>query len=267
VVIDAERPDRLKTQEAQGKLAEFYDLEKRIACDVLQGLNRDCDGMPVAFHKIHTKSLDAFISWSNGLEALDRGRYTEAMAWFQKAVDQDPAFDLAKESLLSTPDPAMSSMTALQMVSTLSGDGDGENAPWKFAYLSLLEDGQLEDAVSLAFGTEKNQRTTDCLNLALGEGYNSYQVLKTMFEVGGDLDLDGLCEAVSASGIMKATFARAARDAVSPTQKNVYTFRQIAQSQCFRGEEGLAYTPSETEAIDLPPDPKIPKRTVSTITP
>jgi DNA-directed RNA polymerase beta' subunit len=114
----------------------------------------------------------------------------------------------------------------------------------------LAED--LRNAVSLAFNIGKNQRACDCLNMALGMGHNPYQVLQTIFEVGNDLELNQLCECASASGVMTATIAKAARDAVSSTNQNIYTISEIAQSQFFRGKEGLAYTLPEMDIGDFP---------------
>jgi len=120
VVVDAERVDSIDTQEAQGMLKDFYDLEKIIACSIIEDLGRDCSKMPGAFGKVHTKSLAALTAFSVGLDYLDQEKYDEARDAFQKAIDEDPDFDLAKESLEYTPLSAMLFMNPSQMVSTLS---------------------------------------------------------------------------------------------------------------------------------------------------
>jgi len=120
VVVDAERVDSIDTQEAQGMLKDFYDLEKIIACSIIEDLGRDCSKMPGAFGKVHTKSLAALTAFSVGLDYLDQEKYDEARDAFQKAIDEDPDFDLAKETLDSTPLTAMLFMNPSQMVSTLS---------------------------------------------------------------------------------------------------------------------------------------------------
>jgi tetratricopeptide (TPR) repeat protein len=120
VVVDAEHMGSIDTQEAQGALKEFYDLEKTIACSIIEDLGRDCGKMPGAFGKIHTKSLAALTAFSVGLDYLDQEKYDEAREAFQKALDEDPEFDLAKETLESTPLAAMLPMNTSQMISTLS---------------------------------------------------------------------------------------------------------------------------------------------------
>jgi tetratricopeptide (TPR) repeat protein len=123
VVVDVEQIGRIDTQEAQGALKEFYDLEKRIACDIIKDLGRDCNKMPGSFGKIHTKSLAALTSYSVGLDYLDQEKYDEAREEFQKAIDEDPEFDLAKEALILAPLSAMLLMTTANMISTLSAGG------------------------------------------------------------------------------------------------------------------------------------------------
>jgi tetratricopeptide (TPR) repeat protein len=127
-VVDAEQIGSVDTQEAQGALKRFYDLEKEIACKIIKDLGRDCSKMPGAFGKIHTKSLAALTSYSVGLDYLDQEKYDEAGEQFQKAIDEDPDFDLAKEALILTPLSAMLLMTTANMISTLSASGASSTA-------------------------------------------------------------------------------------------------------------------------------------------
>jgi tetratricopeptide (TPR) repeat protein len=128
VVVNASQMDSIDTREAQGALKEFYDLEKAIACGIIEDLGRDCSKMPPEFYKIHTKSLAALTSFSVGLDYLDQEKYDEAREEFQKALDEDPKFDLAKEALLLAPLSAMALMTTSQMISTLSASGASSTA-------------------------------------------------------------------------------------------------------------------------------------------
>jgi tetratricopeptide (TPR) repeat protein len=109
-LVDADELARINTQEAQGELKEFYTLEKQIACQMVEDLGKDCDRAPAAFHDIHTKSLAALIFFAAGLDYLDRERYHQARDMFQKAIAQDPAFELARQGLLETPVPEMQFM-------------------------------------------------------------------------------------------------------------------------------------------------------------
>jgi hypothetical protein len=133
----------------------------------------------------------------------------------------------------------------------------------------MLEE-NLREALALAFiveKTEKDRRAGDCLNMALGMGYSPHLVLKTMFEAGGDLELNALCESASASGVMKAVFAKAARDAVSPSNRSLYDIAQISGCPCLREESALAYTLAEDNIDYLPPDPGLRPPPVSVYVP
>jgi tetratricopeptide (TPR) repeat protein len=116
VVIDAEQIGSIDSLGVQGALKEFYHLEKMIACIIIENLGRDCNKMPDAFGKIHTKSLAALTAFSVGLDYLDQEKYDEAREEFQKALDEDPKFDLAEEALMSTPLTSMLLMTPSQMI-------------------------------------------------------------------------------------------------------------------------------------------------------
>ncbi len=119
-VVDTEKADRIDTREATGALETFFSLEKQIACGIVEDIGRDCNRMPEAFNKVHTRSLAALTSYSVGLDYLDQEKYDLAREQFQKAVEEDPDFDLAKKSLAWTPLSSMLLMSGSQMVSSLS---------------------------------------------------------------------------------------------------------------------------------------------------
>jgi tetratricopeptide (TPR) repeat protein len=122
-VVDADQMASIGTQEAQGRLKQFYDLEKQIACQIIEDLGKDCDQVPAEFSRIHTKSMPALVSYSWGLNYFDEEKYDEARTMFQKALDEDPQFDLAASALLATPTSSMLSMTQSQMISSVSSSG------------------------------------------------------------------------------------------------------------------------------------------------
>lgn len=122
-MVDADEMAAVSTQQAQGELKKFYDLEKEIACQIVEDLGKDCDKAPPAFHKIHTKSLAALIFFGVGLDYLDRSKYDPARDAFQKALDEDASFELAQQALLDTPVPGMQ-----YMAETGGGAGTGTAA-------------------------------------------------------------------------------------------------------------------------------------------
>lgn len=112
----------------------------------------------------------------------------------------------------------------------------------------------LQEAILKALEKERGERVCECMKIAIDLEYNPYLVIKTIYEVGGDLEIDQLCMCATEAGVMKAIIAKAAREAVTPLGKPVYAPDEIAQTSCFRGEEGLAYTPGEVALVDIPVD-------------
>lgn len=116
-VINAQTSVILRTQDIQGPMDTFYTLEKELACRIVSDLGKNCDSAPKAFRKIHTKSLPAFTAYSQGLDYIDKEQYDLARASFQKALDEDPDFDMAKSALLATP---LGGMTVASLASSIS---------------------------------------------------------------------------------------------------------------------------------------------------
>lgn len=116
ILMDADLKTTMGTQDTQGSLKKFYDLEKEIACRIAADLGRDCKKAPEAFEKIHTKSLPALVAYSYGLDYADEEKYDEARNMFQKALEEDPDFDLAQAALLATPFAAMLMLSESQII-------------------------------------------------------------------------------------------------------------------------------------------------------
>jgi hypothetical protein len=121
----------------------------------------------------------------------------------------------------------------------------GQSQPAAGLAYTLPEAVALQEAITKALEKEKGDRVCECMKIAVDMEYNPYLVIKTIYEAGGDLEIDQLCMCASEAGVMKAIIAKAAKEAVSPLGKPVYAPDEIAQTSCFRGEEGLAYTPGE----------------------
>ena len=124
VLVDSHRKAGLiSSQDAQGALKEFYELEKNIACQIIQALGKDCQTVPEGFYIIHTKSMPALILYSKGLDEFDKENYDQARDSFQKALDEDPKFDLALTALLATPTSAMLLMSDSQVATAAASSG------------------------------------------------------------------------------------------------------------------------------------------------
>jgi tetratricopeptide (TPR) repeat protein len=127
-VVDADQMASIGSQQAKGMLNEFYAIEKKIACQIIDDLGGNCTAAPQGFSKIHTKSLPALVSYSWGLAYFDEENYSDARDMFQKALEEDPQFDLAEEMLMATPTPAMLSMGTPDVIASVSSRGPSSDA-------------------------------------------------------------------------------------------------------------------------------------------
>jgi tetratricopeptide (TPR) repeat protein len=123
VVMDTDQQTSIGSQQAQGGLAQFYDLEKKIACQIIEDIGRDCRTVPAGFKKIHTRSMPALVAYSRGLDDFDQERYVEARAMFQKSLEEDPQFELAEDALMATPTVALLSMNTSELVTGAASSG------------------------------------------------------------------------------------------------------------------------------------------------
>lgn len=86
----------------EGNLAGFLQIEKDLVFEVLTKLNVELtdEERDNIMRNVPTESLEAFVSYSRGLDYLDRGMYSEAKEEFKAAVSLDSGFNQAKDHLL-----------------------------------------------------------------------------------------------------------------------------------------------------------------------
>ncbi len=144
---------------------------------------------------------------------------------------------------------------------------------WQTTFKQMLEDGKesvetsagglaytpaeatvLEEAVTYALSEESGDRACECMKIAVELEYNPYLVLKTIYGLGGDLEIDTICNCSTQAGVTKAIIAQAATDAVTPLNEPVYDIDEISRSQCLTG---LAYQVNSGNPPPDPPDPPV----------
>jgi tetratricopeptide (TPR) repeat protein len=82
----------------QGRLRDLLRLEKDIVVGLADRLGyRLSDAERTAILENGTQNLTAFLAYSRGLEAEDRGDYGQAARYYQAAVQADPGFRQARE--------------------------------------------------------------------------------------------------------------------------------------------------------------------------
>jgi tetratricopeptide (TPR) repeat protein len=106
-VTDSQQSDNNGKIDIKGTQGEFYLLEKRMVFGILESIGIHKKDLPPAtifsIEKPHTQNFDAFLSYSLGLEYLDKQQFEQARYAFQKAIQLDPNFSLAKKAFQSTP--------------------------------------------------------------------------------------------------------------------------------------------------------------------
>jgi len=99
-VVSVEDGTILHSTEVTGPVDEFFLLEKELAGSIVEGLKVDVSAREHArMGRVATESFDAFLTWSRGLDALDRGELEKAKASLQAALDHDDRFAMATDAL------------------------------------------------------------------------------------------------------------------------------------------------------------------------
>ncbi len=99
-LAEAASNERSDLEEITGKLNSIFQLEKDLAFKIIDELGVTLTQEErEAIQKIETESLLALIAYSRGLDFEDRAMFSEAKTEYQKAVQIDPGFGLAKQSL------------------------------------------------------------------------------------------------------------------------------------------------------------------------
>ncbi len=162
-------------------------------------------------------------------------------------------------------------------VSTIAAQEQNDDAGfgWQNVYKDMLEKGKesietnmdntglaytpaeatvLEEAVTYALSEENGDRACECMKIAVELEYNPYLVLKMIYGLGGDLEIDTICNCATQAGVTKAIIAQAATDAVTLLNEPVYDVDEISRSQCLTG---LAYQLNSGETPTEPNPPPV----------
>ena len=115
------------TAAGAGPLDQLFDMEKRLALDLLRELGVTLTvAERNAIEQRPTRSLAAFVAYSRGLVAEDDGRYDDAGRYYNEAVRLDPGFGAARQR--SAEVQAVSSgsaMTSGSIQASLAGTAEG----------------------------------------------------------------------------------------------------------------------------------------------
>jgi len=119
-IIDSTTARPLGGSKESGELANFFNIQKKMLYAALKDLGIPLESLPPDIRnklaQFHTTNFDAFKQFSLGLNAQDEGKFAEAKAFFERAVELDPNFQLAGELGFSMPNTNVSGSVQLQAV-------------------------------------------------------------------------------------------------------------------------------------------------------
>jgi tetratricopeptide (TPR) repeat protein len=118
------------TGSASNRLSELFAMEKSLVFDLLGRLGVTLSPAEQrAIGERPTADLQAFLAFSRGLEAEDRGDFSAATRFFQQAATRDPSFRAARERAASSARIAAASrMTAARLAALIERFATGPGA-------------------------------------------------------------------------------------------------------------------------------------------
>lgn len=93
-LVKVETGEIIMTEKVTGKAGDFFELADQLSLNVAQSINIDIEEHHLGA-RTDTRSLDAMISYSEGLDLLEQENYPAAYAKFLEALEFDPQYDRA----------------------------------------------------------------------------------------------------------------------------------------------------------------------------
>lgn len=94
-LVKVETSEILATEQAKGDADEFFEIAENLSLKVAKKINATLTKAEVQKGS-ETKSLDAMMSYSEGLVMLEKGNYSGAYEKFMQALEIDPGYQKAK---------------------------------------------------------------------------------------------------------------------------------------------------------------------------
>jgi tetratricopeptide (TPR) repeat protein len=115
------------TGSGSDRLQALFDIEKTVVFQLLDKLGITLTpGERTAISERPTRDIQAFLLYSRGLEARDRGDFTAAAQAFQAAAQRDPGFAAAAQGAQTSQAAQTASTTPpAEVAVTLGGGGEG----------------------------------------------------------------------------------------------------------------------------------------------
>ncbi len=116
-VVDVNTAGVAGSSDEGARLNQLFELEKAIVFDIFNDLGIELtDAERADIVQRPTQNMQAFLAWSRGLEAEDRGDYTSAREYFNQAQRLDPSFAAAAQGAQQATDMGAASTQTVQDV-------------------------------------------------------------------------------------------------------------------------------------------------------
>jgi len=130
-VVDVTSAGVAGSADQTDRLSQMFDLEKAIVFDIFDDLGIQLtDAERAEISQRPTQNMQAFLAWSRGLEAEDRGDFVGALDLYNQAQRLDPSFAAAAQSAQQANDLSTASSQSMQDVDvavsqTATAEGGG----------------------------------------------------------------------------------------------------------------------------------------------
>ncbi|MCU0609713.1 MAG: hypothetical protein MUF22_08120 [Chitinispirillaceae bacterium] len=136
-IVDAKTGVPLAMGSLDGPLKDFFGLEKKFVFSVVDKMGiKLTDDERVRIQKIPTENLLAFLAYSQGLEASDKGDVAGAKAAFAKAAKLDPMYKAAVDRTLSGDEALRPDAQPAAAPVVMQSSGPAAAAPTETALIS-----------------------------------------------------------------------------------------------------------------------------------
>ncbi len=93
-LVKVETGEIIMTEKVTGKAGDFFELADQLSLNIAQSINVDIEEHQLGA-RTDTRSLDAMISYSQGLDLLEAENYPAAYDKFLEALEYDPQYNRA----------------------------------------------------------------------------------------------------------------------------------------------------------------------------
>ena len=94
-LVNVETSEIMMAEQVQGKSGGFFDLTQELSLQVARGINVRMESTELS-DRMETRSLDAMLSYSQGLDLLEKDSYAMAYEKFMEALEHDPGYSRAR---------------------------------------------------------------------------------------------------------------------------------------------------------------------------